>query len=132
MCSAGGNVEFALSLTELSTTMDENMSQLNTILNRVTSDKVTLRKSEKTKALQFWEPIVDNILRGVKRKDKKRFAKMETLFKGSYYERCKVGKPDEFDLTLVLENLELDDEPYDDSEDDEMGEPPKGRYTYHV
>lgn len=112
--------------------MNENMSQLNTILNRVTNDKVTLRKSEKTKALQFWEPIVDNILRGVKRKDKKRFAKMETLFKGSYYERCKVGQPDEFDLTLVLENLELDDEPYDDTEDAGMGEPPIGRCTYHV
>ena len=131
MCSVCGNIEFAFSLTEFSTKIDENMSQLNTILNRFTSDKVMLRKSEKAKALEFWEPKVDNILRSIKRKDE-RFAKMETLFKGSYYERCKVGQPDEFDLTLVLENLELDDEPYGDTEDDGMGEPPKGRYTYHV
>ncbi|XP_067043837.1 cyclic GMP-AMP synthase-like receptor 1 isoform X2 [Acropora muricata] len=101
------------------------MSQLNIILNRFTNEKVTLRKTEKTRALEFWEPKVEEILRRVKRKDE-RFARMETQRKGSYYERCKVGKPDEFDLTLVLENLELDDEPYDDTEDDGMGEPPKG------
>ncbi|XP_029192123.2 protein mab-21-like 2 [Acropora millepora] len=107
------------------------MSQLNIILNRFTSDKVMLRKSEKAKALEFWEPKVDNILRSIKRKDE-RFARMETQRKGSYYERCKVGKPDEFDLTLVLENLELDDEPYDDTEDDGMGEPPKGFTTVMI
>ena len=102
------------------------MSQLNIILNRFTNEKVTIRKTEKTKALKFWEPKVEEVLRRVKRKDE-RFARMEIQRKGSYYERCKVGKPDEFDLTLVLENLELDDEPYDDSEDDGLSEPPKGR-----
>ena len=107
------------------------MSQLNTILNRFTNEKVTLRKSEKKKVLNSWGPKVDNILLSVKSQDE-RFAKMETLFKGSYYERCKVIQPDEFDLALVLENLELDDQPYGDSDDDGMGEPPKGRYTYYV
>lgn len=124
-------MEFALGLTEFSIKTDEEMSQLNIILNRFAKEKVTLRKTEKTKALEFWEPKVEEILRRVKRKDE-RFARMEIQGKGSYYERCKVGKPDEFDLTLVLENLELDDEPYDDTEDAGMGEPPIGRYTYHV
>ena len=102
------------------------MSKLNDILNRFTSEKVALRKSEKRKALDFWDPIVKNILKYVKDKDT-RFAGMEMKFKGSYYERCKVGEADEFDLMLVIKKLELDGDPYGDTEDDGMSEPPTGR-----
>ncbi|XP_067042666.1 cyclic GMP-AMP synthase-like receptor 1 isoform X2 [Acropora muricata] len=103
------------------------MSELNDILNRFTNEKVSLRnsKSEKRKALDFWEPKVRDILENVKQKDP-RFAGMEMQFKGSYYERCKVGEPDEFDLMLVMKNLELNGDPYDDPEDDRMSEPPTG------
>ena len=108
------------------------MSELNDTLNHFTSKKVTLRKSEKREALHFWEPIVKDILEHVKKKDI-RFAGMEMQFKGSYYERCKVGEPDEFDLMLVMKNLELNGDPYDDNEDDGMSEPPTGRDTnYHA
>ena len=108
------------------------MAQLNAILNLYTSEKVTLRQDEKTEALDFCWPIVGEILEYVKLKDS-RFAAMEIVGKGSYYERCKVGEPDEFDLMLVIKDLELDDDPYSDTEDDEMSaEPPTGRYTYHV
>lgn len=115
-----------------STKIVERMSELNDILNHFTSKKLILRKSEKSKALHFWEPIVKDILERVKKKDI-RFAGMEMQFKGSYYERCKVGEPDEFDLMLVMRNLELNGDPYDDSEDDGMSEPPTGRDTnYHA
>ena len=105
------------------------MSELNDILNRFTSiKKVTPSKGEKEKALEFWEPIVKDILKYVKKRDT-RFAGMEIQFKGSYYERCKVGEPDEFDLMLVIKTLELNGDPYDDTEDDGMSEPPTGRDT---
>ena len=111
-----------------STKIVERMSELNDKLNRFTNEKVSLRKSEKRKALDFWEPKVRDILENVKEKDT-RFAGMEMQFKGSYYERCKVGEPDEFDLMLVMKNLELNGDPYDDTEDDGMSEPPTGRDT---
>lgn len=83
------------------------MSQLNEILKDYTSEKVTLRKDDKSEALDFCWPVVEEILKYVKIKDT-RFAGMEIQRKGSYYERCKVGEPDEFDLMLVIKDLELD------------------------
>lgn len=120
----------SFSVSVNSTKIVERMSELNDILNRFTNEKVSLRnsKSEKRKALDFWEPKVRDILENVKEKDT-RFAGMEMQFKGSYYERCKVGEPDEFDLMLVMKNLELNGDPYDDPEDDRMSEPPTGRDT---
>ena len=44
---------------------------------------------------------------------------------GSYYERAKVKEPDEFDLMLIMDNLELDDAPFE--EDDGFSEPPIGK-----
>ena len=101
------------------------MSELNDILKLFTSKKVELRRSEKREALAFWDPKVKKILKYVEDKDT-RFAGMEIKFKGSYYERCKVGEPDEFDLMLVIKKLELDGDPYGDTEDDGMSEPPTG------
>lgn len=83
------------------------MSHLNPILNRYTSEKVTLRQSEKSKAKDFCQPIVEGIVEYVRNKDT-RFAGMEIQRSGSYYERCKVGEPDEFDFMLVIKGLELD------------------------
>ena len=105
------------------------MSQLNEILKRYTSEKVTLRKDDKSEALDFCWPVVEEILEYVKIKDT-RFAGMEVERKGSYYERCKVGEPDEFDLMLVIKDLELNGV-YEFIYDG-MSEPPTGRYTYHV
>lgn len=103
---------------------------LNTILNRFTSNNVLLRSIRKTEALNSWEPIVKKILDGVKAKDK-RFASLQTFPYGSYYERTKVKEPDEFDLMLVMDNLELQGE-YDSDEDDGLSEPPKGRLTKKI
>lgn len=98
------------------------MSHLNPILNRYTREKVTLRQSEKRKAKDFCQPIVEVIVEYVKIKDI-RFAGMEIQRSGSYYERCKVGEPDEFDFMLVIKGLELDAV----YEYNGMSEAPKGR-----
>ena len=105
------------------------MYQLNSILNRYTSEKVTLRQDEIEKAVRFWKPRLEDILQYVQNKDI-RFAGMDVQFAGSYYERCKVGEPNEFDIMLVIKDLELNGEPY---EDDGMRNPPRGRYNFlHV
>ena len=120
----------ALCFTEFATNIDEKMSRLNAILNRYISEKVTLRQDETSEALDFCWPVVEKIFEYVKLKDS-RFAAMEIEGKGSYYERCKVGEPDEFDLMLFIKDLELDGDPNSDTEDDEMSaEPPTGRYIY--
>ncbi|XP_068727274.1 uncharacterized protein [Montipora capricornis] len=86
---------------------------------------VVLRRELKTEALQYWEPKVAEVVQYVKEREN-RFSRMQIFRTGSYYERTKVDEPDEFDLMLVVENLELDDGPYGDDEDDGMSEPPKG------
>ena len=97
---------------------------LNTTLNRFTDNVVKFRRDSRTKALECWRPIVDGIVDYVKRKDD-RFHALSVFHKGSYYERSKVGEPDEFDLMLVMDNLELYDEPFE--EDDGLSEPPIGK-----
>ena len=107
--------------------MDGNAT-LNSLLNQFTDRNVKLRRNEKTIALGAWEPIVDEIVDDVKRRDRfDRFASLSKLPTGSYYERAKVGEPDEFDLMLVMDNLELDGDPYDSGEDDGLSEPPIGK-----
>ena len=109
--------------------MDRNAT-LNFRLNQFTDSHVKLRRDGKTVALRAWQPIVDAIVDGVKRRDRfDRFASLSILPTGSYYERAKVGEPDEFDLMLVMDNLELDDDPYDSGEDDGLSarDPPKGK-----
>ena len=108
----------------------EDLRRLNVVLNRFTATNVKLRQSEKTEALDLWQPIVRNIVEKVKERDA-RFARIQILPTGSYYERAKVGEPDEFDLMLVMDNLELDDDPYEE-ENDGMSEPPTGEsYTMY-
>ena len=100
---------------------------LNGVLNRFTDTNVKLRQTEKTEALNLWQPIVTNIVEKVKASERDtRFARIQILPTGSYYERAKVGEPDEFDLMLVMDNLELDGEPYEEEENDGMSEPPTG------
>lgn len=105
----------------------QDMTRLNNILNRFTASNVQLRKNRKTEALNFWQPKAERIVDYVKRRDA-RFARLSIFHAGSYYDRVKVGEPDEFDLMLVVENLTLDAEPYEEDEDDGMREPPTG-YT---
>ena len=100
---------------------------LNALLKRFTDRNVVVRQNLKTEALQYWKPIVENVVHFVKVFDG-RFSRIHFLPTGSYYEKSKVGEPDEFDLMLVVEDLELDDDPYDDDEDDGMSEPPEGWY----
>ena len=107
--------------------MDRNAT-LNSLLNQFTDRYVKLRRDEKTVALEAWETIVDEIVDDVKRRDRfDRFASLSKLPTGSYYERAKVGEPDEFDLMFVMDNLELDGDPYDSGEDDGLSEPPIGK-----
>ena len=104
-----------------------NRRDLNSILNRFTDKNVKLRQVEKSEALRSWQPLVERIVNFVKVQDvHRRFATLQIVPTGSYYERAKVGEPDEFDLMLVMENLALDDEPYEEYEDDGMSEPPTG------
>ena len=106
--------------------MDRNAT-LNSLLNKFTDDYVKLRQDRKKEALKAWQPIVNAIVEDVKRRDQYgRFARLQILPFGSYYERAKVREPDEFDLMLVMDNLELDGDPYDSGEDDGLSEPPTG------
>ena len=111
--------------------MDREAATLNSRLNRFTQSYVTLRQERKTEALEAWEPIVNAIVEDVKTRDQLgRFARLGVLPTGSYYERAKVGEPDEFDLMLIMDNLELDGDPYESDEDDGLSEPPKGIVIY--
>ena len=83
----------------------EELSNLNSLLNRFTTDSVKLRRARKIEALKSWKPIVDGILDYVKKE--KCFAALQTIHSGSYYERTKVGEPDEFDLMLVMTNVKF-------------------------
>ena len=105
----------------------DNLIMLNAVLKRFTDCNVVLRPNLKTEALQYWKPIVESVVEYVKAIDG-RFSKMRRLPTGSYYEMSKVGEPDEFDWMLVVEGLELDDDPYDDDEHDGISEPPEGWY----
>lgn len=108
--------------------MDRN-TPLDSLLNQFTDDYVKLRRERRKEALNVWQPIVNSIVADVKRRDQLgRFAKLRILPTGSYYERAKVGEPDEFDLMLVMDNLELDGDPYDSGENDGLSEPPTGIY----
>jgi len=98
---------------------------LNSLLNQFTDSYVKIRRNRKKEALKAWQPIVDAIVTRVKTMDP-RFARLQILPFGSFYERAKVGEPDEFDLMLVVDNLELDGDPYDSGEDDGLSEPPTG------
>ena len=104
----------------------ESLGSLNTVLNRFTDSNVKVRQGRKTEALNSWQLTVKKIVDYVKRDG--RFAKLRILPTGSYYERSKVGEPDEFDLMLVMDNLELDDDPYGEEENDGMSEPPTGEH----
>ena len=106
--------------------MDRNAT-LNSLLNKFTDGYVKLRQDRKKEALEAWEPIVNAIVKDVKRRDQRRFGRLQILSFGSYYERAKVGEPDEFDLMLVMDNLELDGDPYDSGEDDGLSEPSTGK-----
>ena len=104
-----------------------NGQDLNTSLNRFTDQIVKLRQTEKSDALSSWQPIVDKIVDFVRQEDVHgRFVKLKLVPTGSYYERAKVGAPDEFDLMLEIEKLELDAAPYEEYENDGMSEPPTG------
>ena len=87
--------------------------------------KVQLRRNRKTEALEYWQRFVTDIINSVKRSDS-RFANLRIFHTGSYYDGSKVRKPDEFDMMLVMDNLELNGEPYGEDEDDGMSDPPTG------
>ena len=99
--------------------------ELNTFLNRFTDDNVRLRRERKTEALTTWKPIVEFILDYVKEK-KECFASIQTLNSGSYYERTKVGEPDEFDLMLVINSAEFVE---DTKRFPGLRKPPTGKYS---
>lgn len=86
--------------------MDEeelNNLQWNRLLNYFTINNVQLRRDRKKEALNSWRPIVEAILVYVRERHDY-FATLQMFHSGSYYDRTKVGEPDEFDLMLVMEN----------------------------
>ncbi|XP_078345906.1 cyclic GMP-AMP synthase-like receptor 1 [Oculina patagonica] len=90
--------------------MNDMNVDLNSLLNRFTISSVQLRRKRKTEALNSWKPIVNEILACVKA-GKKCFANLQIIHSGSYYEKTKVGEPDEFDLMLVMDNVEFEELP---------------------
>lgn len=79
-----------------------NNPQWNRLLHCFTIN-VQLRRDRKKEALNSWNPKVEGILVcGRERHDY--FAALQALHSGSYYERTKVGEPDEFDLVLEMDN----------------------------
>lgn len=98
-------------------------------LNRYTASKVKIRKESKRIALDSWKPKVDEIIRKVTTYDK-RF-KFHDFPTGSFYDRLKVKEPDEFDLMMIMDELELDSSPYGDEDDGLQSEPPTGTVKIH-
>ena len=80
-----------------------NEEELNIFLNYFTRNNVQIRRDRKKEALDSWNPIVEAILVYVRQRHDF-FATLRVLHYGSYYERTKVGEPDEFDLMLVMES----------------------------
>ena len=80
-----------------------NEEELNNLLNYFTRNNVQIRRDRKKEALNSWNPIVEAILDYVRQRNIF-FATLRVLYYGSYYERTKVGEPDEFDLMLVMES----------------------------
>ena len=91
-----------------------NDRELGQLLNRYFNQKVQLQKEEKANALEDWEPVVRNVLTRVTQKDS-RFNFKQYFYGGSYYERTKTKKPNEFDVMLEIKCfLSLDKcRPYD-------------------
>lgn len=99
--------------------------KVRTRLNKYFEDKVQLDKQERSAALAVWEDAVKKIISDVKSKDA-RFD-LDLFSSGSFYERAKVKKPNEFDLMLGIKNLELGQwDPYD-SDDEISQDPPLGK-----
>ena len=76
--------------------------QWNRLLNYFTINSIQLRRDRKKEALNSWNPIVEAILIYVRERHDF-FGTLQILHSGSYYDRTKVGEPDEFDLMLVME-----------------------------
>ena len=84
--------------------LEQKLNDLNRVFRKYFESKVQLSQKKKNDALRYWEPIVDCIIDYVKKNDD-RFASLSRFNSGSYYERAKVGEPDEFDLMLIFEDL---------------------------
>lgn len=100
----------------------EDLSDLNSLLNSFTTKCVQLRRERKTEALKCWKPIVEDILGYVKTR-KECFAALQIFNSGSYYEKTKVREPDEFDLMLVMNNVE-----FYELTSPRLSKPPTGKY----
>lgn len=108
--------------------MDQD--ELKRLLNRYTDSKVKIRKDSKQIALDSWKPKVDEIIRKVTTYDD-RF-KFHVFPTGSYYDGLKVKEPDEFDLMLIMDKLELDSSPYGEEDDGLQSEPPTGTVKLEI
>ena len=79
------------------------MDKLRRLLERYIESKVQLRRDSKRAALDSWEPKVGEIIHKVTTYDKRfNFRVFPT---GSYYDGLKVKEPDEFDLMLIMGQL---------------------------
>ena len=84
--------------------VEQRLNDLNGVLKEYFEEKVQLNQKRKSEALKCWEPIVDSIIKYVKKSDE-RFASLRRFGSGSYYERAKVREPNEFDVMLIFEDL---------------------------
>lgn len=73
----------------------------NTMLNKFYEKNVKMIKDETKQIIDFVNPVVENILEYVHKKDK-RF-QIQPLNVGSYYSHTKVSRADEFDYSVVLD-----------------------------
>ena len=81
-----------------------DLDKLRRLLDRYTESKVQLRRDSKRAALDSWEPKVGEIIHKVTTYDDS--FKFRVFPTGSYYDGLKVKEPDEFDLMLIMGELE--------------------------
>ncbi|XP_069091787.1 cyclic GMP-AMP synthase isoform X2 [Pleurodeles waltl] len=79
---------------------------------RDVANGVRLRADEISRAVEDVNPLIGDVIRRIK--EHPMFAEIERLPTGSYYEKVKVSKPDEFDIMLKIPIGRIKLEPFDE------------------
>ncbi|XP_072912797.1 cyclic GMP-AMP synthase-like [Hemitrygon akajei] len=81
------------------TVSSEGSGDLSKLLKTVL-ESLRIRSDERSKASRIVNEVVDHLLRSIK-KDR-RFASIDKLPSGSYYEKVKISEPNEFDVMITV------------------------------
>ena len=99
----------------------------NRLLRDYLNSQLQLQDEDSKTAIQEIKPVIDLVLDKVKAEDSKFDMTHDArMYRGSYYEKVKIKKPDEFDIDLSIKSLEVDILP-------ELKRPPsvtEGRSTF--